>query len=118
MEKLILPKVFLDVDLVKALISSYNPATKSFHRHNGSILCTINMTSFIEAFGLEGQMDVPIDIDDLQGKFERNRSHYVNNVMLPHISYDIKKAGLLLKKLEKHLHLKNKVHQVKYLKQE
>ena len=65
MEKLIFPKVFIDVDLVKDLINSYNLATKSFHRHNGSILCTIDRTSFIEAFGLEGQMDVPIDIDDL-----------------------------------------------------
>ena len=65
MEKLIFPKVFLDVHLVKALINSYNPSVKSFHRHNGSILCTIDKTSFIEAFSVEGKMDVPIDIDDL-----------------------------------------------------
>ena len=85
MVKLIFSKVFLDVDLVKDLISSCNPSTKYFHKHDGSILCTIDKTSFIKAFGLEGKMDVPIEIDDLQGKFERNKSHYVNNVMKLHI---------------------------------
>ena len=72
--KFIFPKLFVDVDLVKVLINSYNPTTKSFHKHNGSILCTIDRNSFIEAFGLEGKMDVPIDINDLQGKFERIRA--------------------------------------------
>ena len=38
MEKLILFQVFINVDVVKDLINSYNPATRSFHRHNGSIL--------------------------------------------------------------------------------
>ena len=105
MENLIFLKVFIDVDLVKALINSYNPATKSFHRHNGSILCTIDRTSFIEAFGLEGQMDVPIDVEDLQGRFERNKSHYINNVIKPHIPFSIKKAGQIPKEVEKHLPL-------------
>ena len=54
MAKLIFPKVFIDVDLLKALINSYNPITRAFHRHNGSVLCTLDRTSFIEAFGLMG----------------------------------------------------------------
>ena len=41
MAKLIFLEVFLDVDLVKPLINSYNLATKSLHKHNGSILYTI-----------------------------------------------------------------------------
>ena len=90
--KLIFLEVFIDVDLVKALINSYNPATNFFHRSNRSILCTIDRTSFIEAFGLEGKMDVPIDVKDLQGRFERNKSQYINNVMKPHIPFSIKKA--------------------------
>ena len=65
MEKLIFLEVFVDVDLLKALIKSYNLATRTFQKHNGSILCTLDLTSFIEAFGLEGHMDVPIDIEDL-----------------------------------------------------
>ena len=95
----------MDVDLVKALINSYNIATNYFHRHNGSILCIVDKTSFIEAFGLEGQTDVPIDIYDLQGKFERNRSHYENNVMVPDSPCNIKKSKKMPKKVEKHLPL-------------
>ena len=52
--KLIMPKAFVDVDLLKKLINSYNAVTRTFHKHNGSILCTLDMTSLIEAFGLEG----------------------------------------------------------------
>lgn len=54
--KLIFLEVFVDVDLMKALIQSYNPATKSFHRRDGTILCTLDCASFIEAFGLDGTM--------------------------------------------------------------
>ena len=93
MAKLIFLEVFVDMDLLKALKNSYNLVTRSFHRHNGSILCTLDMTSFIEAFGLEGKIDVPIDIKDLQGKFGRNKTHYLNNVMFPYIPYNVKKVG-------------------------
>ena len=89
MAKLIFPEVFIDVDLLKALINSYNPITRAFHRHNGSVLCTLDRTSFIDAFGLMGQMDVPIDTADLQEKFGRNKTYFVNNVMLPHIPYRV-----------------------------
>jgi len=54
MAKLIFPEVFVDVDLLKSLINAYNPVTRTFHRHNGSGLCTLDKTSFIEAFRLEG----------------------------------------------------------------
>ena len=99
MEKLIFLDIFIDVDLLKALINSYNLVTRAFHRHNGSVLCTLDITSFIEAFGLMGQMDVPIDLEDLQGKFGRNKTYFVNNVMLPHILYNVKKAGLIPRKV-------------------
>ena len=50
-------------------------------------------------------MDVPIGIGELQGKFERNKSHYVNNVMKPHIPFNVKKVGKIPKKVENHLPL-------------
>ena len=46
-----------------------------------------------------GQMDIPINTTDLQGKFDRNMTYFVNNVMLPHIPYRVKKVGLLPKKV-------------------
>ena len=105
MAKLIFPEVFIDVDLLKALINSYNPTTRTFHRHNGSILCTLDRTSFIEAFGLMGKMDVPIDTAELQRKFEQNKTYFVNNVMLPHIPFSVKKAGLIPRKVRDFLPL-------------
>lgn len=40
--KLIFPKVFIDVDLMKALFQCYNLATKSFHNRDGTILFTLD----------------------------------------------------------------------------
>ena len=37
-------------------------------------------------------MDMSIDTEDLHGKFERNWSHYVNNVMVSHFPYNVKKS--------------------------
>ena len=34
-------------------------------------------------------MDVPIDLEDLQGKIGRNKTYFVNNVMMPHIPYNV-----------------------------
>ena len=54
MTKLIFPEAFVDVDLLKTLINSYNIVTRTFHKHNRSILCTLGRNYFIESFGLEG----------------------------------------------------------------
>lgn len=60
--KLIFLEVYVDVDLLKDLIASYNPAKKSFHKQDRSVLCTLDHASFIESVGLEGQMSVEVDI--------------------------------------------------------
>lgn len=52
--KLIFPDVFVNVDPMKVIIKVYNPLTKGFHRHDGSILCTLDRNSFIETSELEG----------------------------------------------------------------
>lgn len=91
--KLIFLEVFVDADLVKALIKAYNHVTKAFHKHDGSILCTLDKTSFIEDFGLEGQMSVQIDVDELQVKFKTSKSYYTRKVMIHHILYNLKKVG-------------------------
>ena len=72
--KLIFPKVYVAIELFKALIKSYKLVTKSFLKHYGSILCTLDCPSFIESFGLECQMSMQIDIEKFQKKFERNKS--------------------------------------------
>lgn len=45
--KLIVPDVFVDVDLMKELIKAYNLITKGFHRHDGSILCIVDRNTLL-----------------------------------------------------------------------
>ena len=54
-------EVFIDVDLMKALIKDYNLATHSFHKRDKSVLCSLEKESFIKAFGLEGPMGSKIE---------------------------------------------------------
>lgn len=52
--KTIFVEVFVVIDLLKALTKSYNLMTKSFHRYDETIRCTLDHASFIEAFRLDG----------------------------------------------------------------
>lgn len=99
--KLIFPEVYVDVDLLKALIASYIHAKKSFHKQDRNVLCRLDHASFIEAFGLEGQMSVEVDIQDFREKFQRNVKFYTGNVMIHHIPYELKLDGDIPKKVDK-----------------
>lgn len=101
LEKLLFPEGFEDVDLVKALIKSYNLETKSFHKNYGRILCMLDLTSFIEVCGLEGHMSVPLEIDELKGNFERNMNSYTRKTMIQQTPMDLKKVGDYPKKVDK-----------------
>ena len=69
--KLIVPEVYMDVDLIKALVNAYNPTTWPFHRKDMSILCTLSKDAFVEAFDLQGPMSVPINLEKLEAAFEK-----------------------------------------------
>lgn len=90
--------------MIKALIKSYNLATKSFHRWDGTILYSLDHASFFEVFRLDGALSEPVDLVDLQEKFEINTKAYTRNSMLQHIPMDLKKVGDFHKKLEKKMH--------------
>ena len=72
----------MDVNFLEDLIKSYNSATKSFQKNDGMTLCKLEYTSFIDVFGLEGAISEPMDLIDLQGKFERNTKAYIQNSIL------------------------------------
>lgn len=101
--KLIFPEVYVDVDLLIPLIVTYNPTTKSFHKKDGRILCTLDHASFIEAYGLEGQISVEVDIQDFQEKFERNVKFYTSKMMIHNILYELKSIKQIPKKVDKML---------------
>ena len=75
--KLIFLQVFVDLDVMKALFQCYNPATKSFHRKDGIVLCTLDQDSFIEAFGLTSAMGQLVDLKDLQRRFVANPNAFI-----------------------------------------
>ena len=77
---------------MKALFRCYNPATKSFHKKDGTILCTFDHESFMEAFGLSGAMGQPVHLKKLQKKFEANPNAFTGNSMLHHIPMDLKRG--------------------------
>jgi len=66
--KLRVPKVFVDLDLVKELIKCYSHVTKSFHRKDKSVFLALDKDTFIEAFDLGEPMPFPIDIQELNGR--------------------------------------------------
>ncbi len=47
-----MPKIFVDVDLVKSLIKCYNPVNKTFHRKDRSVFLSQDKETFIEVFDL------------------------------------------------------------------
>lgn len=67
-----MPEVFVDVDLVKALIKCYNLVNKSFHRRDGSIFLSLDKETFTKAFDLGGPMSLPIEIEKLN---EYHKNH-------------------------------------------
>ena len=78
-------KVFVDVDLVKELIKSYNLINKAFHRRDRSILYALDKETFIEAFDLGGPMSLPIDMDILNDNFKNQKCFYTRKTMIRHI---------------------------------
>lgn len=69
-------EVYVDVDLIKALVNAYNPTTRSFHRKDMRILCTLSKDAIVEAFDLQGPMLVPINLGKLEAAFETERFLY------------------------------------------
>lgn len=91
--KLLCPVVFMDIDLVKALVKSYNPAIRAFHRQDKSILCSLDKNTFIQVFGLVGSLSVDINTEELNDKFERHPGAYTKKVIFKHILPYMLKVG-------------------------
>ena len=81
-----MPEVFVNVDLVKALIKCYNPINKSFHRKDISIFLSLDKETFIEASELGGLMSLPIKIEKLNENFKNHKNFYMGRAMMRHIT--------------------------------
>ena len=73
------------MDLVKVLIKSYNPSTKTFYNEDKSILCRLDENVVVEAFGLEGPMSRKVDVKYLNKIFKDNTNSFTQETMKRHI---------------------------------
>ena len=93
-----MPEIFVDVDLVKTLIKSYNPVSKSFHMKDRSIFLALDKEKFAEAFDLGVPMMLPIDMVKLNENFKNQESFYMGREMTRHILMSRKEKAEILKK--------------------
>lgn len=94
-----MPKVIVDVDLIKALIKSYNPTTKSFHRKDMSILFRLDRETFIEVFDLGGPMKKAIEKETMNETLKNYKIFFTGRVMKRHIPNSKLEKGEMPKKV-------------------
>ena len=82
------PLAFLDVDLMKALIKAYEPATKIFYNEDRSFLCCLDKNAVVEAFGLDGPMSKKVDVEYLNKRFKDSTNSFTKVAMKRHIIWD------------------------------
>ena len=94
-----MPEIFVDVDLVKELIQSYNPSMKTFYNEDMSIFCCLDKNAVIEAFGLGRPMLKKVDIEYLNKRFKESTKSFTKATMKRHIIRDSLDSGDIPKKL-------------------
>ena len=82
--RLLVLEVFVDVDLVKALIKSYNPSIKTFYNEDRSILCCLDKNVVVEAFGLGGTMLKKVDVEYLNKRFKDSTKSFTKETTKRH----------------------------------
>ena len=97
--KLLVPEVFMDVDLVKALVKAYEPTTRTFYNVDRSILCYLDKIAVVEAFGLDGPMSKKIDVEYLNKRFKESTNSFTKGAMKRHIIRDRLEVEDIPKKL-------------------
>ena len=97
---LLVLEVFVDVDLVKALIKAYNLSTRTFYNEDRSILCCLDKNVVIEAFGLGGPMLRKIDVEYLNKRFKESTKSFTKGAMKRNIIKDRLDVGDIPKKLK------------------
>ena len=99
MGKLLALEVFLDVDLVKALVKAYEPAMRTFYNADRSILCCLDKIAVVEAFGLDGPMSKKIYLEYLNKRFKESTNSFTKGAMKRHIIRDRLEVKDIPKKL-------------------
>lgn len=67
--KLVVPNVFVDVELMKALVDSYDPKTKTIYDYRGNPMVAINKQTIDMVFDLDWDVEEKIDMHKLSQEF-------------------------------------------------
>lgn len=85
--KLVVPSVFMDFDLLKAVAKNYDQAVRVVRRVDGVPLLTISPEEIQEVFGLEPLTDyhVPIDLQGLEREYMSKKDAISQGALRAHI---------------------------------
>lgn len=85
--KLVVPNVFMDVDLLMTITKSYDPTIKVVRRIDGECLITISPKEIREVFGLGPLSDyhIPIDLKGLEKEYLSRRDMIRQGALRAHI---------------------------------
>ena len=82
------PKVFVDVELVTALIKAYELATRTFYTKYKSVFCCLDKNAVVEAFSLDGPMSKKVDVKYLNKRFKESTNSFTKGAIKRHIIHD------------------------------
>ena len=92
-------EVIIDVDLVKALIKSYNPKTKALHKKDMGVLCRLDRETFSKFFDLGGPLMKKIEKEKMNETFKNSKNFYTGTIMRRHVPKSKKEKGEFPKKV-------------------
>lgn len=76
MAKLIVPDVFVEVDLIRAMATMYDSASRKIRTVEGTILVDIIPMEIVNFLGLTRQAVVDIDTKKFEQEYQLRRKHY------------------------------------------
>ena len=87
MGKLVVPNVFLDVDLLLAVAARYDPVTRVIRDNDGEVLLNVNADVIRRVFDLSenGSLLVQIDLEEMKQEYAKIQPFFRSKLLPPHL---------------------------------
>ena len=87
MGKLVVPNVFLDVDLLLAVATRYDPVTRVIRDNDGEVLLNVNADVIQRVFDLSenGSLLVQIDLEEMKQEYAKIQPFFRSKLLPPHL---------------------------------
>lgn len=88
MEKLVVPNVFPDIDLLRVVASRYDPDSWTVRDSDGEVMLTINKEEFQQVFDLSDPSTsmTPIDAEAFKAEYEMSHAFFRTKLLHPHLA--------------------------------